>query len=702
MPQLRSGKVVTASEVKSTDGIVASPSCLVTEVGCEPQRKLVVEQSPLLTPKRKPKQPLSSRLQPATLTSVSSEQFVPLVPIQKKKKQAKEKWKAIDQDPGTQAMKQLKTNQNRSEDSKEKEPHYSESPMVATSDGTPTEKNPFVRLEACSYINAFVSSSASGSTSSFKLSGFFHVAQDKSKRVFPDGTVEESGMNCKTSRMQSERSPIKGSLFNEDKTQTGEGYFSCCQCENSKCLTGKKWNNGRKSRKKINIIEKSTVQNIFTDVANGCSELQTEAAVAVSSSFAVLGLNHKASTLSASCDDTANLHMGKNTCEAQNTSVWRKNSTKLPSFEDNFKKTSELSVIAKEENANSVLHHSDASGNLRVPAWVHGASNCHKSKTNEKLNKANKKLQRFTCQRTVPMTGKKVWPCESCARTSEWVHKNHKSISEGKRLLKAAFKESSDKSNVKAIGNSAVTKNLRQFDLPTSPAEVKESTHEITDPDTECLTSLETPESSSRNIYGTLRMSKENVESPVNIDGSAVAFSHDDMQEVKATLNFPTKQKDKNKRSLRKRNLSVTVQNDTSTVDHSVALEINDNSRSSGDLSQHKSQDFSDVLEAYKEDVLVIDVIEDDPDLFGTNSEKELAFADFEDCPVKVSYMGTCIKEEKQDLKPEYPVMSENRDSVDDNFRGSSPSGGITEGFLEDGRLRELDELSESFDMDEK
>ncbi|NXJ81009.1 TOPZ1 protein, partial [Trogon melanurus] len=517
----------------------------------------------------------------------------------------------------------------------------------------------------------------------------------------------------------------------------------------------------------------------------------------------------------------------------------------------------------------------------------------HKNKTKEKLNKANKKLQRFTCQRTVPMTGKKVWPCESCARTSEWVHENHRSISEGKRLLKAAFKESSDKSNVKAIGNSALTENLKQFDLHTSPAEVnKEFTHKITDPDTECLTSLETPESSSRNIYGTSRMSNENVESPVNTDGSAVACNRDDMQEVKATLNFPTKQKDKG--SATKRNLSVTVRSGTSTgninrinlnheeslvnqtscdlkpvkvlnignltkfkiplcrnkpeseklesvhsferrtgsplellgstsvsngqktgeetllvnferqplpvtndavsaasmkkkadkinsedfqcdgsenlsnemsalpehfslypqpfcdgqlespvldfpgtecvlksdfpdwnaVDHPLTLEINDDSKSTGDLSKHKSENFPDILEAYKEDVLVIDVIQDDPDLFGTGSEKELAFADFQPCPVKVSYTGTCIKEEKQDLKPEYPVTSENRDSVDDNFRyayhsnvytfsandtetqnsarRSSPLGGITEGFLEDGQLRELDELLKSFDMDEK
>ncbi|XP_075273530.1 protein TOPAZ1 [Opisthocomus hoazin] len=890
---------------------------------------------------------------------------------------AKEKWEAIEQGSSTQAVKRCKTNQNRPEDSKEKEPQYSKSPTIATlgvsqsksflchpvtkESGVQykkrkprtdqikcfqgcsvttaekvrnvsakcdaehcrntlnhcngllcaTEKNPFVRLEACRYVSTLVKSSASGTTSSYKLSEFFHIAQDKSKHVFPDGTVEQSHTNSSTSRMEDKGSPINHGLWftKEDKAQNGEGCFSCCQSENSNCLRGKKRSIGRKPRKKMKITEKSAVQNIFTDMANECSEreLQTEAAVAVSSSFAVLGLNHKEVTVSASCDHTSDLHIGKNTCEAQNISVGRKNSTKLLALEDGFKKTSDLSVIAKGENSNSVAHDSAASGSLRVLAQFHNVSNCHKSKTDEKLKKVNTKLQQFTCQRTVPMTGKNAWPFESCARTSEWIHKNHGPISEGKRLLRAAFEESSDKSSVKAVGNSVMTGNLGQLDLHTSLAEInKESTHKIIDPNAKCLTSLETPESSSVGIKETLRISNKNVESPVNMDRSAVAFRHNYVQEVKATLNF-TKQKDKNKGAVTERNLSVTVRNGTSrgnktrinfsrkvsvvdqtfsdvklmkvlntgnlkkfkiplcknkresrklesvhsferetrsplelldstsvtrrqktgeetslvnsaqqpfaivsgatstvpmkktavvinskdfkrdspenlsneifalpehfslspcnflgdqlessvpdfhgtecvlksdfpdhswnAADHPDALEINDDSKSRGNLSQHKSQKFPDILEAYKEDVLVIDVIQDDPDLFGTNNEEELALAEPENCPVKASSTGICITDEKQDLKPKYPVTSENRDSVDDNFRhitiqesgmsndtenscdwvlkakdikthnssrGSSPLGGVTEDFLEDRKLRELDELLKSFDMDEK
>ncbi|NXM47102.1 TOPZ1 protein, partial [Gymnorhina tibicen] len=517
-------------------------------------------------------------------------------------------------------------------------------------------------------------------------------------------------------------------------------------------------------------------------------------------------------------------------------------------------------------------------------------------------------LQQFTCQRAIPMTGKKVWPVESCARTSEWFLKNHGSISEGKRLFKAAFEDSSDKSSVKAAGHSAVTGNLRQLDFHTSLAEItKEIAHKKIDPNIDCQTSLETPESSSVDIYETLTMNNENGESPVNTDRSAVAFNHDDVQEVKATLNFTAKQKDENEGDVTERNLSATVwnvQNGTSTgntnrinsspkisvvnqtfadlnlikpltsgnltkfkiplcrnkpepkklesvhsferktcsplellestsvpgrqktgeetflvnseqhplpvmsdatspvsiqkkadeidskdfqhngsvnlsneisvlpesfsayphplldgqpessvpdfcgtecvlkssfpdhswnaVDYLAGLEINDDRKSRGNFSQHKSQNLPDILEAYNQDVLVIDVIQDDPDLFGTSKEEELAPARCENCPVKAS-SANCIKDTRQYIKPESPITSEKTYSVENSFRcmqecgmssdtenscnlvlkaedvktlssskGSTPSGDVSEDLLKDRQQSKLDELLESLDVDEK
>uniref|UniRef100_A0A8U7M318 Protein TOPAZ1 n=1 Tax=Corvus moneduloides TaxID=1196302 RepID=A0A8U7M318_CORMO len=964
-----------------------------------------------------------------------------------------EQLKAIEQDSDTlESVKKVKTKQNRAEDSQEKESHYSRSSAVSTSGGTESEsflchavtkepgvqykkrqnrsgrikhlqnlsvtaaekvmntsakcdaehcssalkrcsgllcatgKNPFVMLEDCSYINTLVKPSASGTTNSYKLNGFFHVAHR---------TGDLNDRICSTSRMQNERSLIKGGLSsNKEKNENEEGCFSSCLSESNKCLRGKNWNTGRKPRKNMKITEESAG---MASKWKKC-ELQTEAAVAMSSSFAVSGLNH---TLSASCDHTSDFHTEKNTHEVQTVSAWRNNSTKLLAFETGFKKTSELSVTAKGENSTRVAHCAAASDSLRVLAHIHDVSDCHKSKTGGNLNKVNKKLLQFTCQRTVPMTGKKVWPVESCARTSEWFLKNRGSISEGKRLLKAALEDSSDKSSVKAVGHSEVTGNLRQLDLYTSLADItKEIMHKKIDPNIDCQTSLETPESSSVDIYETLTMSNENGESPVNTDRSAVALNHDDVQEVKATLNFTAKQKDENEGDVTERNLSVTVQNGTTeqkdenegdvternlsvtvqngtteqkdenegdvternlsvtvqngttkqkdkdegdvtnrnlsvtvqnrttkqkdknegdvtnrnlpatvqngtstdntsrinsspevsvvnqtfahlnlikpltsgnltkfkiplcrnkleskklesvhsferktcsplellestsapgrqktgedtflvsseqcplpvmsdatsppsiekktddidskdfqhdgsvkfsnemsvlpesfsayphplrdgqlessvpdfcgtecvlkssfpghswnAVDHLVGLEINDDRKSRGNFSQHRSENLPDILEAYNQDVLVIDVIQNDPDLFGTSNEEEFAPAYCENCPVKAS-SANCIKDTRQCIKPESPVTSEKTYSVENSFRcmqesgvssdtenshylvlkaadvkthnssrGSSPLGDVSEDLLKDRQQSKLDELLKSFDVDEK
>ncbi|XP_015475642.1 protein TOPAZ1 isoform X2 [Parus major] len=988
--------------------------------------------------------------------------------------ESEEQLKATEQDSGTsQAVKKVKTKpkQNRVEDSKEKESHYSGTSTVSTSGDTENksfichpvteepsaqcrkrqhrsgemkhlqslsgtaaekvmstsakcdaehgsnalhhcsgllcaaEKNPFVRLEDCSYINTLVKPSAVGTTNSYKLNGFFHVAH---------GTGDLNDRICSTSRMQNETSFIKGSLSsNKEKNGNEEGCVSCCMSENSKCLREKNCNIGRKHRKKMKTTEKSA------DVAGKCKkcELQTEAAVAMSNSFAVSGLNR---TLSASCDHTSDFDTEKNTHELQTVSAWRKNSSKLLALETGFKKTSVLSAMVKGENSSSVADCAAASDSLRVLAQIHDVSDCHKSKAGGNLNKVNKKLQQFTCQRTIPMTGKKVWPVESCARTSEWFLKNHRS--EEKRLLKVAFEDSSDKSSVKAVGDAAVIGNVRQLDLHTSLAEItKEITHKKIDPNIDCQASLETRGSSSVDIYETLTMNNENWELPVNMDRSAVAFNHDEMQEVKATLNFTAKQKDedegdvterslsvtaqngtikqnyknegdvtnrnltvtlqsgtiqqdkdegvvtnrnlsvtvqngrikqdKDEEVVTNRNLSVTVQNDTTkrkgkneaevtnrnlsgavqndttkrkdkneaevtnrnlseavqngtstsntnsinfspkvsvvnqklpdlnlikpltsgnltkfkiplcrkkpeskklesvhsfesktcsplellestsperqktgeetflvkseqgplpvvsdatsppsiqkkadeidskdfqqnasvnlsdemsvlsesfsayphplldgepepsipdfygtecvlkssfpdrswnAIDHVVGLGISDDRKSRRNFSQHKNQNLPDILEAYNQDVLVIDVIQDDPDLFGTSNEEALAPARCENCPVKASPANS-IKDTKEYIKPESPVTSEKTYSVESSFRcmqesrmssdtenscnlvlkaedvnahnssrGSSPSGDVTEEFLKDRQQSKLDELLTSLDMDEK
>uniref|UniRef100_A0A8B9THP7 Protein TOPAZ1 n=1 Tax=Anas platyrhynchos TaxID=8839 RepID=A0A8B9THP7_ANAPL len=696
-----------------------------------------------------------------------------------------------------------------------------------------TRKNPVVRLEVCSYINTFVKSFLGGTASTFDLSKFFHLAQRKRKAACPDRTVEQSEVNCSTNTMQKESSPIKSSsLFNEEvKPQHKEGHLPCRQSQSSKFLSEKKTNVGRKRAKKMKISEMSAVQNVFTNVPDECTKCELKADVATSGSSAVLGQNRKEMTLSDSWDCTADLHTGNNTREAQEASVQGKNSTKSLAFEGGLKKTSRLSVVAEGEasSCEAAQQHSATSGRLRALTQAPGVSNCLKSMTDGKVNKANKKLCQFTCQRTLPMTGKNVWPRESCARTSEWVPKNHWSISEGNRLLSPVFEGSSDPSSIKAVGNSAVTENSRQLDLCTSLAEVKECAHEAVDLNAKCPTSVETPESSAMDIDESCGMSNKNVESPVDMVRSALAFNPDDMQEVKATSNLTAKPKNKNKGVVTKKSPSVTVQNNPSTsnksrinfspkapvvnqalpdvklvkalntrnltnfkiplrrhkpesrksecvsssgrkacsplelldssdgsqrqktdeetsvnseqqplpvasdaastasmkknagkvnskdlhhdgsetlskempplpehassypcpalerqqessprgssatdcgwktnfpersgnaVDPPAALEIRDGGKSGVNCSKPRSDFFPDVLEAYKEDVLVID----------------FALTACENWPAKASCGSIFIKEEKQNNKPEYAVISENRGSVNANFRYASHS----------------------------
>ncbi|OWK57006.1 Testis- and ovary-specific PAZ domain-containing protein 1 [Lonchura striata] len=168
-------------------------------------------------------------------------------------------------------------------------------------------------------------------------------------------------------------------------------------------------------------------------------------------------------------------------------------------------------------------------------------------------------------------------------------------------------------------------------------------------------------------------------------------------------------------------------------VNHLTGLEINGGRKSRGDFSQHKSQNLPDILEAYNQDVLVIDVIQDDPDLFGASNEEELAPARCENCPVKAS-SANCIKDTEVYIKPESPITSEKTYSVESSFRcmqesakssdtensynlvlkaedvkthnssrGSSPSGDVSEDFLKNRQQSKLDELlTLSLDVDEK
>ncbi|XP_063003671.1 protein TOPAZ1 [Elgaria multicarinata webbii] len=156
-------------------------------------------------------------------------------------------------------------------------------------------------------------------------------------------------------------------------------------------------------------------------------------------------------------------------------------------------------------------------------------------------------------------------------------------------------------------------------------------------------------------------------------------------------------------------------------LDSSLAPETNDEGNCSNYSAEDKAN-FADVLKAYEDDVLVIDVIEDDPDLFGDTDEQE---------PANIN--SSIFLKEKLELGSESPYLPRSqhlkcypRDkpihdhgtlkSVTDakisltevdeikseSLSGISSVGGVIESSLEDGQVTETDDLAKSFDIDKK
>uniref|UniRef100_A0A7M4EAQ4 Protein TOPAZ1 n=1 Tax=Crocodylus porosus TaxID=8502 RepID=A0A7M4EAQ4_CROPO len=189
------------------------------------------------------------------------------------------------------------------------------------------------------------------------------------------------------------------------------------------------------------------------------------------------------------------------------------------------------------------------------------SGSCQKKLLNEKLFKKPEKLQAFSCQRAIPMTGKNVWPRESCARTSVWFPKKDKSIIEKKNSL-TSFQGCSHQ-NTKTLRGMDVTDNSKQLDLHMSMTEInKQNACKITDSNTECLASVAILESSLSDINGALRVTKdENLELSLDKGRSSMTFNSGSVQEGKITLNLSGKQKqDKNKGALKAKNVAMTSQ----------------------------------------------------------------------------------------------------------------------------------------------
>ncbi|KAJ6666466.1 hypothetical protein lerEdw1_020189 [Lerista edwardsae] len=161
-----------------------------------------------------------------------------------------------------------------------------------------------------------------------------------------------------------------------------------------------------------------------------------------------------------------------------------------------------------------------------------------------------------------------------------------------------------------------------------------------------------------------------------------------------------------------------------------VASEIKE-TEDGNDFSQHKDNLIADILKAYENDFLILDVIQDDPDLFGDTSEQE---AKSPEEYAKSNFDVSNISKEKLELKEsESSPLSRSRDlkccprespkqgygtlksmsdgcvsiiEVDkiksDSLNGTGSTGDVSETSSEDGQLTELDNLIKNSDSDGK
>uniref|UniRef100_A0A8C8S4F0 Protein TOPAZ1 n=1 Tax=Pelusios castaneus TaxID=367368 RepID=A0A8C8S4F0_9SAUR len=476
-----------------------------------------------------------------------------------------------------------------------KDEKYSEIPNYHNSFSSTIKKNPVVKLYDCRYLNTFVKSSVDTTSSSYKIGGgFLHITQDKREIFCPDSVMGQSNTNNRLNVIQTQRLPTQeGISFDKEKVCQNRKNISRCQNENNKCLRERKWSIDRKPRKRMKLFEKS-IQNVLPDMDNKYCEfkLHMENETTTSDSLAVLELNSNETTLS-SFDPKSHPHLEENTQEAQNSTalvnrkIYLKPCVTGGIFENRF----EQPEVAKGEGGfnSENMDQQDGSITSNSPEVVtlfsdnisdNSDARCQKREriaSNEKLISNVEKSQQYSCQRIVPMSGKNVWPRESCARTSEWFHKNHVSVVEGKTSISCS-QDCSHQNDTEALSNMVLSDKSRQLDLRTSEAEnVKDSACKmIVDSNIKCMTSVRTPESSLLNICGILRVPcDENLES--SVDSSSAASNSEDIQEAQVTLNLAVKQKedDKNKGALTKKNLMMTFQDGMSEDNNRNKMIVN-------------------------------------------------------------------------------------------------------------------------------
>ncbi|XP_070623335.1 protein TOPAZ1 isoform X2 [Erythrolamprus reginae] len=486
-----------------------------------------------------------------------------------------------------------------------------------------------------------------------------------------------------------------------------------------------------------------------------------------------------------------------------------------------FSKTDEKKSKERLDNKKSMICNSNAAPYMK------------RKRTCNNKKYPGRKQQLYSCQRAIPISGKNIWPRESCARTSLWICKNHAldshreyledtdsvtkcsklevhkplvdsckiSINPMECVVERPFSDcilQIDKILSPIIGNrfsyNDMERSKSTFDIEIVKSkvvlillrkEVKETIINIqndslagirggkTDNPKASLTKqkvlkkltsgtlsnfeipllkckanfrkLET-ETSSKKDTGNFSNVLENAlslkEARIKVASSDKNSSSQIQSEQENYMSALEKYTDQfhressenvskkrricntfqntsHKNKLKSPTLNATLFSGTGNIEaqmlnSALASKIIDKVNVNNKLAQDKDDIYADILKAYEDDILVIDVIQDDPDLFGDNAEQEEDYATIHNTK---NIYSSHFSEKDLEWKSKSSQLSKSKHSkciresliqdyetlkLDENADNLVIQGGIPESPPEDGQLSEQNKLTKVFDTDEK
>ncbi|XP_044275080.1 protein TOPAZ1 [Varanus komodoensis] len=312
------------------------------------------------------------------------------------------------------------------------------------------ERIPVVRLLDCYHIKALLNSTSVKTIQSYKVHcGSLHFTLGQGKSLSSSTGMGQNDMSSGPNIMQPEF-PKRSILVEKGMCQNTKNS----RCQSRKQFKEIKWcvnlKNSSKKTKMSTDLEESTVQEILSNLTinNKCglqiedkpamadssttletinySELTSLALLAHTSDFIPEQPSQKQLFNLSSNEKVSAVHFV--TCNAagfQKSNVLPKNALELKHIEPQIHFSNEVG------DSDSIMETVVSETIISCNSDVAGCMNRGKRTPKEKeVGSVVRKLQLYSCQRAVPISGKKVWPRDSCARTTLWVDKNHVSDSE--------------------------------------------------------------------------------------------------------------------------------------------------------------------------------------------------------------------------------------------------------------------------------